>query len=103
MIKRDYLESLIEELGALAAKALGLAKAERHDDARRELDNGYQQLGLSALVIDRLDAGSVRVMAGDKIEPLTHLLEADATIASMAGDEARARRRRALAKGLLEG
>ncbi|MBX3229174.1 MAG: hypothetical protein KIT84_18870 [Labilithrix sp.] len=100
MIKRDYLEALIEQLTAAVERALGHVGSKRPDDARREIDAAYQQVGLSALVVDRLDAASVRMMAGDKVEALVHLLEADARVSSLLGDEARARRRAALCAAL---
>lgn len=96
MIKRDYLERLIEELAALTQRVLG----GESKDPRRELDDFYPQVGVPALVLDRLDAASIRMMSGDKLEALIELLEVDAQLSETLGDEARARRRRALAKAL---
>ena len=56
MIRRDYLERMIEEVAAAVAKAFGLAREGRHDDAMREIESGYAVVGLSVLVLDRLDA-----------------------------------------------
>lgn len=103
MIKRDYIEQMIQQLADMAERAFGLAKAQQHDEARREVDAGYETVGLSALIIDRLDAASVRAMAGDKVPVLLNLLETDAAVAELAGDAARARRRRALATALKAG
>ncbi len=100
MIKRDYLERLIEELTAVAARALGLAKAEKPTEARRELDGAYQQVGVPVLVLDRLDPASIRMMTGDKVEGLVKLLEADAELSDLLGDAPRARRRRSLAQAM---
>jgi hypothetical protein len=103
MIKRDYLDRLIEEITAVAARALGLAKAQRHDEARREIDAAYPQAGVPALVLDRLDPASIRSMVGERTAALVQLLEADADLAALRGDEARASRRRALAAALRSG
>jgi hypothetical protein len=100
MIKRDYLERMIEEMAAIAARALGLAREERHVEAQRELDAAYPTVGLSALVLDRLDPASIRLMAGDRTAALIELLDADAALAVQRGDDARAKRRRALASTL---
>ena len=100
MIKRDYLERMIEEMAAIAARALGLAKEERHEEARREVDAAYAQVGVPVLVLDRLDPASIRLMSGDRTAALVTLLEADAAVAAQRGDDARAKRRRALAAAL---
>jgi hypothetical protein len=96
VIKRDYLERLIEELSALTKRVLG----GESKDPRRELDDFYPQVGVPALVLDRLDPSSIRMMSGDKVEALVKLLEADAELSERLGDESRARRLRALAKAL---
>ena len=96
MIKRDYLERLVEELAALTKRVLGGESI----DPRRELDDFYPQVGVPALVLDRLDPASIRMMSGDKVGALVKLLEADAELSELLGDETRARRRRTLAKAL---
>lgn len=103
MIKRDYLERLIEELAAVAARALGLAREGQKDHARREIDGAYAEVGVPALVLDRLDPASIRLMSGEKVGALVKLLEADAEVSELVGDPARARRRRALAAALAGG
>lgn len=100
MIKRDYLERLIEELASVAARALGFAKAGETNKARNELDDFYPQVGVPALVLDRLDPTTIRMMSGDKVGALVKLLEADAELSDLLGDDTRARKRRALAKAL---
>ncbi len=101
MIKRDYLERMIEELAGVFAKAMGLAREQKHEQASRELDAGYALIGVSALVIDRLDPASVRMLTNaEKIAALVQVLRTDAELSRLRGDEARARRREALADGL---
>lgn len=100
MIKRDYLERLVEELAALTAKALGLARETRNEEARREIEAGYSLVGVPALVIERLDAASIRMMAGEKTEALIKLLEADAAVSELRGDSRRAQRLGALLRAL---
>jgi hypothetical protein len=100
MIKRDYLERMIEEVAAIAARALGLAREERYDEASREIDAAYSKVGIPALVLDRLDPASIRLLAGDRSTALIELLEADGELAHQRGDDPRAKRRRTLAATL---
>lgn len=100
MIKRDYLERLVEELAAITAKALGLARETRNDEARREIEAGYSVVGIPALVIERLDAASIRMMAGEKTGALIELLDADAAVSELRGDTRRAQRLTALRRAL---
>ena len=100
MFKRDYLQRLIEEIAAVAARALGLAREQKHDEAQREIAGAYRDVGLPAMVLDRLDATSIRMMSGDKTAALVELLDADAAVAELRGDAAHAGRRRALAEAI---
>ncbi|MFO0735347.1 MAG: hypothetical protein U0270_05690 [Labilithrix sp.] len=101
MIKRDYLERLLEEMAQLANRVIGRA-AEHPTETRREIDAAYSQVGVPTLVLDRLDPASIRMMSGDKVGALVKLLETDAEVSELLGDAPRARRRRALAHALAE-
>lgn len=101
MIKRDYIEQLMEEMRQLAERTIGRA---RNDPmaARREIDAAYLQVGAPALVLDRLDPTSIRMMSGNRVEALVKLLETDAEFSELTGDTVRARRRRLLAQALTD-
>jgi hypothetical protein len=100
MLQRDYLMRLIEQILMFLARALGLARKGQHAEAERELEAAYAALGLGRRLVDRLDASTLRAMAGDKIEALVRVLQADAEIAKLAGDHTLAARREALVAAL---
>jgi len=100
MFQRDWLLRLVEQIAETVAKALGLAKEGRHDEAKRELNGAYSALGISRDLVGRLDASSIRMMAGDKLPALVKLLETEIEIVRLAGDEDMARRRERLLAAL---
>lgn len=101
MIRRDYLERMIQQLGDALARAVGLAKAGQHEDATRELDTLYDRhIGMPRRMLERLELVSVRSMVGtDKLAALVLLLETEAELRRTKGDTAGAEacERRALA------
>jgi len=91
MIRRDYLERMIQQLGDALARAVGLAKAGKHDEATREIDTLYDR---------HIGIVSVRSMVGnEKLAALVLLLETEAELRRTKGDTAGAEacERRALA------
>ncbi|MBX3218426.1 MAG: hypothetical protein KF850_40850 [Labilithrix sp.] len=101
MLRRDYLERMIQQLADTLARAVGLAKEGKHEEAARDVDSLYDRnVGLPRRMLERLDLGSVRSMlGGEKLAALVLLLEAEAELRRLRGDEAGAaeRERRALA------
>lgn len=101
MLRRDYLERMIQQLGDALARAVGLAKAGKHDEASREIDALYDRhIGMPRRMLERLELVSVRSMlATDKLAALVLLLESEAELRRTKGDApgAEACERRALA------
>jgi hypothetical protein len=97
MFQRDYLLRLIEQIMAFIARAIGLAREGRQAEAEREIERGYASLGLSRSMVDRLDATTLRALAGDRLTALVRLLEADVELAQIGGDREAAERRLRLA------
>jgi hypothetical protein len=60
MLKRDYIQRLIEEYAHTIAKAMGLKSQERNSEALELVRRGYHDyLQLDADVIDELDASQL--------------------------------------------
>ena len=92
MLKRDYLERMIEQLGDALARASARAKAGEKAEAERDLDGLYDRtLGMPRRMLGQLDLGSVRaLLGGEKLAALVLLLEAEAELRRLDGDESKA-------------
>lgn len=101
MLRRDYLERMIQQLADTIARALKRAKDGEHDEAMRDIDALYDRsVGLPRRLLERLELDSVRSMlVGDKLAALVLLLEAEAELRQLRDDSASAAacERRALA------
>lgn len=88
MIRRDYIERMIQELGDALARAVGLARGGQHAEAERELDALYDRhVGMPRRMIERLELVSLGAMLGnDKVAALVLLLETEAELRRLKGD-----------------
>ena len=96
MLRDDFLMRLIARVGELISRALRLAKQGKHDEAGDTLEDAYKkELGMPRAMLDRLDAATAaRTLGGEKSVVLAALLDAEAELAQLAGNEASARERR---------
>ncbi len=100
MIRDDYFERMIKELGSTIARAMGLESEGKHAAAIQEIDSCYRALGMDRSMVGRLDSNTLASMLGAaKSEALADVLDADATLLMNEGREAAAdsRKREALA------
>jgi hypothetical protein len=102
VINDDWLLRTIHRLVALLAKAIGAAREGRVDDARKELEGLYgSELGMPRRMLERLEPSTAVLALGhDKARLFVRLLEADADIASISGDEGLASTLRARASAV---
>lgn len=99
MLRDDFLMRLIRRIGDLIGRAIGLARQGQHEEAERAIEDAYKnELGMPRAMLDRLDPQTVaRTLGGEKSVVVTALLDAEAQLSELAGDEARATERRARA------
>lgn len=102
MLRDDFLMRLITRIGDLIARAIRLAKQGKHDEATRSIEDAYKnELGMPRAMLDRLDAATAaRTLGGEKSVVLAALLDAEAQLAQLAGDDACALERRQRANAL---
>ena len=95
MLRDDFLMRMIRRIGDLIARADGLARQGQHEDAERAIDDAYKtELGIPRAMLDRLDPATVAsTLGGEKCVVLTALLDAEAQLAKLVGDEPRATER----------
>jgi hypothetical protein len=97
--QRDYLERMIEQLAAAVARAAGLARDGKADEAVHELDEAWTTaLGMREKDALRLDDSTLRMMLGAKTDVVVTLLQARADVEASRGADALAAalRKRAL-------
>lgn len=102
MIRKDFLERLIEQLAAMVRRAFALSEAGDVDGALGLFDEIYRSFGLSRDALARLDAGTVRAMVGDRATALAVVLTAEADVLAKAGRAAEGDERRRFAVALTE-
>ncbi len=95
MIREDFLLRMIQRLAEIIGRVLGLAKEGRIDEATAALEDAMRaQLGMPSEMLDRLPSDEVaRVLGPEKSMILAALLDAEAELAGMRKDPARARER----------
>jgi hypothetical protein len=95
MQRRDYLERMIEQLAAAIAQAIGLARAQRAEEAEQVLADAWTSgLGFRRADAARLDDTTLRMLLGAKAEQAAALFDAEAEIAEARGDSSAAARGR---------
>ena len=95
MIREDFLLRAIQRLAEIIGRVLGLAKEGRMDEATAALEAETRaQLGMPSEMLDRLPPNEVaRVLGAEKSMILAALLDAEAELARMQKNPARARER----------
>lgn len=90
MLKDDWLLRTVHRLVELLARAVGAAREGRLDEAKKQLDEAYSgQLGMPRRMLERLDpATCVMTLGKEKSKLLVMLLEAEAEIDALGGNEA---------------
>lgn len=102
MIRKDFLERLIEQLAAMVRRAFALSDAGDVEGGLALFDEIFRSFGLSRDALDRLDATTLRTMVGDRATALAVVLAAEADLLEKAGRRADAEGRRRLAVALTE-
>lgn len=99
MLRRDYLERLIEQFAAVIAKVAAQLKEGRADDALRDADKAIASLaGMPWPMLARLEAGTAfTLLDRERVRVLVDILTARAVAARAAGDEPGAGRAASLA------
>lgn len=95
MLRDDFLVRMIRRLGDLIGRAIGLARGGKHDEAQEAVAEIYKsELGMPRDMLEKLDAQTVASTFGaEKSMIIAALLDAEAQLASFAGDRARATER----------
>ncbi len=97
VVEKDYLQRQIRQLAELLGKLLGLGRAGKQEEAAEELRQGaLTLLGLDFATLCAIDSRSGVMLLGsaDRVELFASLLDADAELADVEGDAARAELRR---------
>ncbi|MGZ3421553.1 MAG: hypothetical protein ACXWUG_10875 [Polyangiales bacterium] len=102
MLRDDFLMRMIRRLGDLIGRAMGLAKKGRHDEAEIAIVEIYKtEVGVPRDMLDRLDPKTVASTLGsEKSMIVAALLDAEAQLAKLAGNEQRAVERLARANAI---
>ncbi len=91
----EYLTRILEQLAGVLTRALELADQGKLDEASRLVEQAYTSVvGFPRAQLERLDAGSARMMLGPRSDMAARLLDCEAEIARVAGDTARETERR---------
>lgn len=86
MLKKDYIEQMIEQLAGALARIAGLTRETKYEQAEQELDATWSSIGLRRTDASRLDDGTVRALLGAKLPLAVKLLEAEATLEEARGN-----------------
>lgn len=91
----EFLKQILEQLAGVLTRSLELADQGKLQEASRLVEQAYTTIvGFPRAQLERLDAGSARMMLGAKSDMVARLLDAEAEIARVAGDTAREAERR---------
>jgi hypothetical protein len=91
--EEDFILRLAKRIGAVLARALGLAKQGNHDESLQVLEQGVgAELGIPLAMLLRLDAASaVRLLGKDKAAQFAAALRTRSILFGMAGRDQDAR------------
>ena len=101
MLRKDWMERLIEQLAETVRRAFGLAQAGDTTAALALFDDLYRSLGVGRDALDRLDPTTLRTMLGERTRTMALVLTAEADVLAAAGRQDEAKRRRTLAAQLV--
>lgn len=90
MLRRDYMERLIEQFAGAIARVAGLVRDGKPEDGLREADRAIASLaGMPWSMLARLEpATAFGLLERERVRVLADLLVARAVAARAAGDEA---------------
>ena len=88
-IQEDYLLRMMQQAIIFIQRVLGMAEAGKRAEARYDLDQAWEKiLGLPRGVAHRLDSPSlVRMLGQERAQVAAELLEAEARLCFMDGEE----------------
>ncbi len=88
-IQEDYLLRMMQQAIIFIQRVLGMAEAGKRAEARQDLDQAWEKLlGLPRGVAHRLDAPSLlRMLGTERVQVAAALLEAEARLCFMDGEE----------------
>ena len=103
MFQRDYILRLVQQVGQVIARAMGLITERKLENADAELASGYGVLGLDRGLVGVLDATGLARLLGDddRIAAAVRLIAHDARLRLAQGDPRRAARLLRSARALL--
>ncbi len=91
MIRQDYFERLIEQLAGAIARVVGLVAEGKYEDAARAIDGCYRALGVTPVMLGRLEPVTLVAMLGaGKAQAVAKVLDAEAGILRAQGKDAEA-------------
>jgi hypothetical protein len=101
MQRQDYIERMIQRVAAAIGRAAGAAQSGRLEEAQQQPDATWSGvLGVRRSDVERLDEATLRMLLNGKLEPAAALLDAEADLLQVRGDDALAAQARRLAAGL---
>jgi len=86
----DYIQRMIEQVGAAVARVMGLARGGQVEEAAREIDSAWSVLGQREVDVLRLDDATLRMMFAERLGMIAKLFEARAVVEEARGAHARA-------------
>lgn len=105
VLRRDFIQRMIEQLAAVLAATLNLRRAGAHEEATRQLEEAARALvGLDLRMLEGLDPGAVAGLVGEaeRLVVLARLCHERAEVARDAGSGAEGAWRRRAAELWLE-
>jgi hypothetical protein len=104
LFQRDYILRLIQQVAQALARAMGLLKERKLEEADAEIGSGYSVLGLDRELVGVLDAAGLARLLGDdeRIAAAVRLITCDARLRLTQGDPRRAARLLRSARGLMQ-
>lgn len=104
LFQRDYILRLVQQVAQGIARAMGLIKERKLEDADAELASGYSTLGLDRGLVGVLDAAGLARLLGDedRIAAAVRLIAYDARLWLAQGDQRRGARLLRSARGLMQ-
>jgi hypothetical protein len=102
MLRDDFLMRMIRRLGDLIGRAMGLAKKGQHEEAELAIVEIYKtEVGMPRDMLERLDAKTVASTLGaEKSMIVAALLDAEAQLAKLAGNDTHAAERQERANAI---
>jgi hypothetical protein len=102
VLRDDFLMRMIQRLVELIARAVGLAKKGRHDEAEEAIEEIYKsEIGMPRDMLEKLAPATIASTLGsEKSMLIAALLDAEAQLAELQGDLVRVADRNARADAI---